>query len=107
MAKSLRGDEPIVEQGGEAVKQTHVAGGPVGVARVDRPHRAPTGDARPRAGKVVAAVTLVGQLLLGALIIETLAVASFGVGVGTVVAVLGAVIISVGLRVGPGAARKE
>jgi hypothetical protein len=98
---------PIDEQGGEAMKQTHIAGGPLGVARIDRPHTAPTGDARPRAGKAVAAVSLAGRLLLGALIVETFAVASFGVAVGTTVAVLGAVILAVGLRVASDAARKE
>jgi hypothetical protein len=49
----------------------------------------------------------VGQLLLAALIVETLAVASFGVGVGTVVAVLGGVALLVGLRVASGAASKD
>jgi hypothetical protein len=69
---------------------------PIGVARIDRPHRAPAGHAGPRLGRVVAAVSRVDQLLLVALTVETLAVASFAVGVGTIVAVLGAVALLVG-----------
>jgi hypothetical protein len=83
------------------MKQTHVAGGPLGVARIDRPHRAPGGHTGPRRGRVVAVLSRVGQPLLAALIVETLTVASFGVGLGTVVAALGAVALLVGLRAPP------
>lgn len=89
------------------MKETHVAGGPLGVARIDRPHRARPGHTGPRLGRVVAAVSRVGQLLLAALIVETVAVASFGAVVGTIVAVLAAVVLLVGLRIAPDAARKE
>ena len=41
---------PIAEQG-EAMKQTHVAGGPPGVAQIDRPHSARAGHTGPRLGR--------------------------------------------------------
>jgi hypothetical protein len=44
---------------------------------------------------------------LAALLVETLAVASFGVGLGTIVAVLAAVTLLVSLRIASDAARKE
>ena len=87
------------------MKQTHVAGGPLGVARVDRPHRAPPGHTGRRLGRVVAAVSRVSQLLLAAVIVETVAVASFGVEIGTIVAMLAAAVLLVALRVA--SARKE
>lgn len=107
MARACEETMPIAEQGGEAVKQPHVAGGPLGVARIDRPHRARSGPTGPRLERVVAAVSRVGQLLLAALIVETVAVASFGVGLGTIVAVLLAVTLLVSLRIASNAARKE
>ena len=82
--------------------QPHVAEGPLEVARTDPPHRAPGGHAGPRLDAIFAALSLVGRVLLGALIVEAIAVASFGVGVGTVAAVLGAVALLVGWRVGSG-----
>jgi hypothetical protein len=97
---------PIAEQG-EAMKQTHVAGGPPGVARIDRPHSAGAGHTGPRLGRVVAAVSRVGQLLLAALVVETLGVALFGVVVGTVVAVLEAAALLVGLRLASHAVKNE
>lgn len=83
------------------MKQTHVAGGPLVAAPIDRPHRAPAGHTGPRPGRVVAALGRVGQLLLAALIVETLAVASFGVRVGTVVAMLAAGVLLVALQFAP------
>jgi len=89
------------------MKQTHVAGGPLGVARIDRPHRARAGRTGPRLGGVVAVVSRVGQLLLAALVVETLGVALFGVVVGTVVAVLEAAALLVGLRLASHAVKNE
>ena len=89
------------------MKQTHVAGGPPGVAQIDRPHSARAGHTGPRLGRVVAAVSRVGQLLLAALVVETLGVALFGVVVGTVVAVLEAAALLVGLRLASHAVKNE
>jgi hypothetical protein len=84
------------------MKQVQVSGGPVGVARINRPQRAPAGDAGPRLGAVVAASRLVGKTLLAALIVETIAVASLGVGAGTTIAVLAAAVLIASLRLTSG-----
>jgi hypothetical protein len=84
------------------MKQVQVSGGPLGVARINRPQRAPAGDAGPRLGSVVAASRLVGKTLAAALIVETIAVASLGVGAGTTIAVLAAAVLLASLRLTSG-----
>jgi len=80
------------------MKQVQVSGGPLGVARANRPQRAPGGHVGPRLGTLVAASRPVGQMLLAALIVETIAVASFGVLAGTTIAVLAAAVLLASLR---------
>ena len=75
------------------MKQVQVWARPLGVARADRPRSASGGDVGPRHGTLVAASRALGQMLLAALIIETIAVASFGVLAGTTIAVLAAVVL--------------
>jgi hypothetical protein len=84
---------PIVEKEPGTMKQVQVSGGPLGVARADRPRRASGGRVGPRLGTLVAASRALGQMLLAALIVETIAVASFGVLAGTTIAVLAAVVL--------------
>jgi hypothetical protein len=76
------------------MKQPGVAGGPLGVARVDRGRR-PSRDAQ-RAGKSLsAAVTVAAGVLAGVALVEATAVASFGFAAGTAVAVMAALVIGI------------
>jgi hypothetical protein len=76
------------------MKQVQVSGGPLGVARANPPQRAPGGHVGPRRlGTPVAASRPPGQMLLAALIVETITVASFGVLAGTTIAVLAAAVL--------------
>jgi hypothetical protein len=93
---------PIVEKGPVRMKQVQVSGGPLGVARTNRPQRAPASHAGPRLGAVVAASRLVAQTLVAALIVETIAVASLGVDAGTIIAVLAAAVLLVSKRLASG-----
>lgn len=89
------------------MKQVQVSGGPLGVARTNRPRRAPAVHARPRLGALVAVSRLVGQMLLAALIVETIAVASFGVLAGTTIALLAAAVLLVSSRLAFGPRHKD
>jgi peptidoglycan/LPS O-acetylase OafA/YrhL len=62
----------------------HVAGGPLGVARTDRPPR----NRRERRPLRRPAAGLVAQVLAGAVIVLALAVATLGPAAGTAVVVL-------------------
>ena len=72
-----------------------VAGGPLGVARVDRPRRP---SSRHASGTVKALSTAIWgtlRLLAGAAIVEAIAVSSFGAIAGTAIAVLVAVVMGI------------
>ena len=76
------------------MKQPGVAGGPLGVARVDRGRR--RSPHAQRAGKPLpAAVTVVAGVLVGVALVEATAVASFGFAAGTAVALMAALVIGI------------
>jgi hypothetical protein len=76
------------------MSQTHVAGGPLGVARVDRPRSGPRSHHPQRLiRRMLAAVGLVIRVLAGAAIVEAVAISSFGVLLGTLIAGLAALVI--------------
>ena len=72
------------------MNQTHVAGGPLGVARVDRPRRRPRRPRSPNAASTVKLVlTGIGsvvRVLAGAAIVGAVAISSLGLVGGSVVA---------------------
>lgn len=72
------------------MNQTHVAGGPLGVARVDRPRRRPRRPRSPNAASTVKLVlTGIGsvvRVLAGAAIVGAAAISSLGLVGGSVVA---------------------
>jgi hypothetical protein len=76
------------------MSQTHVAGGPLGVARVDRPRRAPR-SRHPQTliRAVLAALGLVIRVLAATAIVAAVAIASFGLVLGILIAGLMALII--------------
>jgi hypothetical protein len=73
------------------MNQTHVAGGPLGVARVDRPLS--PGAASSSIKAFLAAIALAVRVLAGAAIVEAIAVSSFGLVAGTAIAVLAAMVM--------------
>jgi hypothetical protein len=77
------------------VNQTHVAGGPLGVARVDRPPRPQPRDAAGTIKAFLAAMAVAVRVLAGAAIVEAIAVSSFGLLAGTASAVLAAMVMGI------------
>jgi hypothetical protein len=77
------------------MSQTPIAGGPVGVARVNPPRRSHKRNANSTSQRAAAAIGLVVRVLAGAAIVEAVAVASFGFAVGTVIAGLEVLAIGV------------
>ena len=63
------------------MNSSHVAGGPLGVARTDRQPRSRT--RRPGRSRLPTVLNWAGQILLGAAIVEALAVGMFGLAAGT------------------------
>ena len=81
------------DEGDPPMNRPRVAGGPLGVARVDRPHRPRSSDASGTVKAVLAAIAVAMRVLAGAAIVEALAVASFGVVPGTAIAVVTAIVM--------------
>jgi hypothetical protein len=75
------------------MNQTHVAGGPLGVARVDRPPRPRPRDAAGTIKAFLAAIAVAVRVLAGVAIVEAIAVSSFGLIAGTAIAVLAALVM--------------
>jgi hypothetical protein len=75
------------------MNQTHVAGGPLGVARVDRPPRPRSRDAAGTIKAFLAAIAVALRVLAGVAIVEAIAVSSFGLIAGTASAVLAALVM--------------
>jgi hypothetical protein len=77
------------------MNQTHLAGGPLGVARVDRPLRPRSRDASDTIKAFLAAIAAVVRVLAGAAIVEAIAVSSFGLVAGTAIAVFAAMLMAI------------
>jgi hypothetical protein len=77
------------------MNQPHVAGGPVGVTRTDRPLRAGSRTASGTVKAVLAAIAVAVRVLAGVAIVEALAVSSFGLIAGTAIAVLIAMVMGI------------
>jgi hypothetical protein len=77
------------------MNQTHVAGGPLGVARVDRPPRPRSREAAGTIKAFLAAVAVAVRVLAGAAIVEAIAVSSLGLLAGTTTAVLAALVMGI------------
>ena len=77
------------------MNQTHVAGGPLGVARVDRTRRPRSPNVSRMVRAVLAAVAGAVRLLAGAVIVEAVAVSSFGPLPGTAMVVLAAMVVGI------------
>jgi hypothetical protein len=77
------------------MNQTHVAGGPLGVAHVDRPLRPRSRDASDTIKAFLAAIAAVVRVLAGAAIVEAIAVSSFGLVAGTAIAVFAAMLMAI------------
>jgi hypothetical protein len=93
--KDFNADQSSTALEENVMNQPRVAGGPIGVARVDRPLRP---RSRDRSGTVkagLAAVAVAVRVLAGAAIVEALAVASFGPVPGTAIAVLAAMVMGI------------
>jgi hypothetical protein len=79
----------------KTMTQPCVAGGPLGVARADRP----LGPRRRRHATVtrnafMAAIAVVVRLLAGAAVVEAIAVTSVGLAAGTAIAVCAAIVMA-------------
>jgi cytochrome c-type biogenesis protein CcmH/NrfG len=77
------------------MNQTHIAGGPLGVARVDRPLKPRSGNASGTIRAFLTAIAFAVRVLAGAAIVEAIAVSSFGLVAGTVIAVLAAMVMGI------------
>jgi hypothetical protein len=69
------------------MNHSHIAGGPLGVARIDTPHKP---RSRNPSGLIKAALTYLAgaiRILAGAAIVEAIAAASFGFLAGTAIVV--------------------
>jgi hypothetical protein len=77
------------------MNQQHVAGGPLGVARVDRPPRPRSRDAAGTIKAFLAAIAVALRVLAGAAVVEAIAVSSFGLVAGTAIAVLFAIVMGI------------
>jgi hypothetical protein len=75
--------------------QTHIAGGPLGVARTDRPRRPQSRNAPDTIKALLAAIAVAVRVLVGAAIVEAVAVSSFGLVAGTAIAVLAALVMGI------------
>jgi hypothetical protein len=77
------------------MNRSRVAGGPLGVARVDLPDRSRSPGRRP----LRAAVALALRVLAGAAIVEAVAISSFGLVAGTAIALLAATVMAIAYQV--------
>jgi hypothetical protein len=77
------------------MQQTHIAGGPLGVARTDQPRRPLSRNASGTVKAVLAAIGVAVRVLAGAAIVEAVAVSSFGLVAGTATAVLAALVMGI------------
>jgi hypothetical protein len=77
------------------MNRTHVAGGPVGVARVDRPRKPRSTNTAGTTSAFLAAIGVAVRVLAGAAMVEAIAVSSFGLVAGTVIAVLVAMVMGI------------
>lgn len=77
------------------MNQPQVAGGPLGVARVDRPRGPRSRDSSGTVKAFLAAIAVAVPVLAGAAIVEAIAVTSLGLVAGTAIAVLAATVMAV------------
>ena len=77
------------------MKQAQVAGGPLGVARVDRPLRPRSRNASGTIKAFLAGIAVAVRVLAGSAIVEAIAVSSFGLVAGTAIAVLAAMVMGI------------
>ena len=77
------------------MNRTQVAGGPLGVARVDRPVKPRSWNAAGTIRAFLAAAAVALRVLAGAAIVEAIAVSSFGLLAGTVIAVFVAMVMGI------------
>jgi hypothetical protein len=77
------------------MNRTLVAGGPLGVARVDRPRKPRSRNTAGTIRAFLAATAVAVRVLAGAAIVEAIAVSSFGLVAGTAIAVLVAMVMGI------------
>ena len=77
------------------MNRPQVAGGPLGVARVDRPVKPRSRNTAGTIRALLAATAVALRVLAGAAIVEAIAVSSFGLVAGTVIAVLVAMVMGI------------
>ena len=77
------------------MNRPQVAGGPLGVARVDRPVKPRSRNTAGTMRALLAATAVALRVLAGAAIVEAIAVSSFGLVAGTVIAVLVAMVMGI------------
>jgi len=74
--------------------QPCVAGGPLGVARADRPHGRRPRHATVTRKALMAAIAVAVRLLAGAAVVEVIAVTSVGLAAGTAITVCAAMVMA-------------
>ena len=93
------------------MNSSHLAGGPLGVARVDRPRRPPSRKASRGVKAILATLAGAVRVLAGAAIVEAVAASSFGFLAGTAIVLVSAAVVGIAylaLRQSPaGAARPD
>jgi hypothetical protein len=78
----------------KAMTQPCVAGGPLGVARADRPPGPRRRHATVSPKAFMAAIAVVVRVLAGAAVVEAIAVTSVGLAAGTAIAVCVAIVMA-------------